>query len=152
MKLGEALLLRGDLQKKLTSLRDRLDRNAHVQEGDTPSEPPAELLRQVDTVLGKLEKLVFAINKANFENCLADGMSITRALARREMLGVKRAVLVKCATAATGEFDRYGSRELRWVATIDIADVHKRADELAEAARQLNMAIQEANWRVEMEL
>ena len=38
MKLAEALLLRADLNKKLASLRERINRNAIVQEGETPKD------------------------------------------------------------------------------------------------------------------
>ena len=40
MKLAEALLLRGDMQKKLASLRERIGQNAVVQEGEQPHEDP----------------------------------------------------------------------------------------------------------------
>ena len=40
MILGEALLLRADLQKQILSLRDRLELNAKTQENETPSENP----------------------------------------------------------------------------------------------------------------
>ena len=48
MKLAEALTLRADLQRRIAALRDRLKRNAKVQEGDTPAEDPAVLLRELD--------------------------------------------------------------------------------------------------------
>ena len=40
MKLAEALLLRSDIQKKITSLRDRIVASAVVQEGDKPVYQP----------------------------------------------------------------------------------------------------------------
>ena len=36
MKLAEALQLRGDLQKRMMQLSDRLMQNARVQEGEKP--------------------------------------------------------------------------------------------------------------------
>ena len=48
MKLAEALNLRADLQKRIAALKDRLIRNAKVQEGDTPSEDPVMLLKELD--------------------------------------------------------------------------------------------------------
>jgi hypothetical protein len=44
MKLAEALLRRADMQKKLASLKSRIAENVKVQDGDTPSENPNELL------------------------------------------------------------------------------------------------------------
>ncbi len=46
MKLAEALLLRADLQKKTSSLRERIVANAVVQEGDEPREDPKALLKR----------------------------------------------------------------------------------------------------------
>ncbi len=46
MKLAEALLLRGDIQKKLASLRERIGRNCLVQEGNAPHENPSALFTQ----------------------------------------------------------------------------------------------------------
>ena len=43
MKLAEALALRADLQRRLEQLKQRLIKNARVQEGDTPEEDSVEL-------------------------------------------------------------------------------------------------------------
>jgi len=45
MKIAEALALRADLQKRLEQLKQRLVKNARIQEGDAPEEDPAELQR-----------------------------------------------------------------------------------------------------------
>ncbi|MEP7188497.1 MAG: hypothetical protein ABI901_04800, partial [Roseiflexaceae bacterium] len=36
MKVAEALILRADYQKRFEQLKQRLQQNARVQEGDTP--------------------------------------------------------------------------------------------------------------------
>lgn len=51
MKLAEALLRRADMQKKLASLKSRIAENVKVQDGDTPSENPNELLLQANQVM-----------------------------------------------------------------------------------------------------
>ena len=48
MKLAEALSLRADLQRRIAALRERLRKNARVQEGDTPAEDPLELLAELN--------------------------------------------------------------------------------------------------------
>lgn len=45
MRLATALSERADLQRRLEQLKERLTQNARVQEGDTPSEDPKELLQ-----------------------------------------------------------------------------------------------------------
>lgn len=47
MKLAEALMLRADYQRRIGHLKQRLLRNAKVQEGDEPGEIPAVLLEEI---------------------------------------------------------------------------------------------------------
>ena len=65
MKLAEALNLRADLQKRIAALKERLIRNAKVQEGDVPAEDPVILLKELDNNIIELEKLIKSINKTN---------------------------------------------------------------------------------------
>ena len=55
MKLAEALNLRADLQKRIANLRERLIKNAKVQEGDTPSEEPNMLLNRSEEHTSELQ-------------------------------------------------------------------------------------------------
>ena len=48
MKIAEALALRSDLQKRLEQMKQRLVKNARIQEGDTPEEDPAELQSELE--------------------------------------------------------------------------------------------------------
>ena len=51
MKLAEALLLRGDLQRALASLRERIGRNTLVQEDERPSEDTKALLSRAEAII-----------------------------------------------------------------------------------------------------
>ena len=42
-------------------------------------------------------------------------------------------------------------KEIRWVATVDVGQLQGQVDGLAKRIRELNAAIQEAGWRVELE-
>ena len=48
MKLAEALQIRADLQKRIAQMPMRLNNNAKVQEGSSPSENPQELLDELN--------------------------------------------------------------------------------------------------------
>ncbi len=54
MKLAEALLLRSD-QQKIISLKQRINANVLVQDGDQPSEDPNELLKQVFSLIQEFQ-------------------------------------------------------------------------------------------------
>lgn len=146
MKLAEALLLRADIQKKLASLRERVVANAVVQQGDRPHEDPNGLLREAFGAMGELEELVSTINRTNLQSKLADGRTLTEAIARRDTLIAQHALVLAAVAGARKEPERYGVREIKWVATIQVAKLQKQADDLAKKIRELNGAIQEANW------
>ena len=150
MKLAEALLLRGDLQKKLASLRERVSQYATVQQGETPPEDPNELLRQANGVLAELEQLVFRINVTNLRHPLKDGRSLTQVLARRDALVQQHALLTAAIGGSTKKPDRYGLSEIKWVAVMDVAALQKQADDVAKLLRETNALIQEANWNAEL--
>lgn len=150
MKLAEALLLRSDLQKKIASLRDRIVANAVVQQGDKPHEKPADLLKQAVGAMGDLEDLVTKINRTNLKAKLPDGRTITEAIAHRDMLAAQHGLYVAAIAGSKREPDRYSAREIKWVATLEVAKLQKQADDLAKKLRELNAAIQKTNWSAEL--
>lgn len=58
MKLAEALNERKLLQEKLLRLQERLNANVKIQEGDTPSEEPEALFRELEASVKALEALI----------------------------------------------------------------------------------------------
>lgn len=150
MKLAEALLLRGDMQKRIASLRERIVANAVVQEGESPSEDPNALMLEAAGVLSDFESLVARINKTNLSARLPDGRSLTDAIAARDALVQRHALVQAAAAGSRKEPDRYGVREIKWVATMDVKKLMKQADDLAKTIRELNGAIQQTNWEVEL--
>jgi hypothetical protein len=146
-KIAEALILRADLQKKLASLRERITQYVTVQQGEKPAESPTELIKQAMAVARELEDLVYRINRANLHAKLSDGRTLTEALAQRETLVHQHAILTAAVGATRRQPDRYGLKEIKWVVTIDVSKTQKQADDLAKKLRELNVLIQEANWK-----
>ena len=152
MKLAEALLLRSDLQKKLASLRERIVANAVVQQGDKPHEDPDKLMKDAFGVLSDLETLVAAVNEVNLKAKLADGRTLTHAIAHRDTLAAEHALLLAAIAGSRKQPDRYGVREIKWVATMEVAKLQKQADDLSKKLRELNGALQQANWATEVKV
>ena len=92
MKLAEALNLRADLQKRIANLRERLIKNAKVQEGDTPSEEPNMLLNELNDNIIELENIIKSINKTNSSTYIGNE-SISDIIAKRDTLGLKLSIL-----------------------------------------------------------
>ena len=150
MKLAEALILRADHQKRVEQLKQRLVRNAKVQEGDKPAEDPRGLIEELERVAGELTTLIQRINRTNMAATLADGTTLSDALARRDVLRTRHAVYRALAEAATTEHARYSRSEVKFRSTVDVAQVQRRADDLAREHRELDAAIQATNWSTDL--
>jgi len=146
MKLGEALTRRSDLQTRVVELRNRLTQSSRVQEGDKPHEDPTALLKEFHAVADELELLVGQINRANLTVRLTDGRTLTDALARRYSLTLRHQTVRARAEAATEKHDRYSRSEIKILSTVAVAEIRQQADDLARERRELDVAIQEANW------
>lgn len=150
MKLAEALVLRADLQRRIEHLRERLKLSAFVQEGDTPPEDPLVLLAEVDQVLNTLQTLIAAINRTNTITLLRNGVSLTDALAQRDMLKLRHSVLKSVADTASRRIEHYSRSEIRHRPTVDIASLRQQTDRTAQQHRELDTTIQEANWLTDL--
>lgn len=150
MKLAEALILRADCQKRMAQLKSRLLANTKVQEGDAPAETPRELIAELGRVSAELLDLIKRINRTNSATVYSEVRTISDALAERDVLALQRAVYVEMAQTASITQDRYSRSEVKYVSTINVAEIQKRADELAKNYRDLDTRIQELNWKTEL--
>ena len=149
MKLATALSERADLQRRLTQLQTRLNNNAKVQEGEKPAEDPADLLRELEGVITRLEELITRINLTNSQT-FADGVSMTALLAKRDCLSKKLAVLRDFLDNASARVDRYSQKEIRILSTVDVAKLQKQVDDLSKELRLIDEQIQGLNWTTEL--
>lgn len=150
MKLAEALILRADAQKRVEQLRQRLNSNAQIQEGDTPSEDPQAMIAEFEQVTNQLTNLIQKINATNVSTKLDTGMTLADALAERDVLKLKHSVYNGLAQAAVTSQIRYSLSEIRLRSTVDVADIRSKTDELARQHRELDTQIQAANWLTDL--
>lgn len=150
MKLAEALLERKAIKTKMEELKHRLYQNAQTQEGLAPTEEPLGLLSELAATVHQFEEIVARINATNAEARLEDGTTLGRAILQKDMLRYMHLVLTNLADKATPSQQRYSEREIKQVPAINVADLRRRADETARAARLLDARIQEANWKTEL--
>jgi hypothetical protein len=156
VKLAEGLALRADAQKRLEQLRSRIHGSARYQEGEEPAEDAAALVAEADGVLAELEDLIRRINRTNAATQLDPGSTLTDAIARRDVLRLRRALYVGAADAATGRAanqplgGRQMRSELRYVSGLDVRALRRDADRAAKELRELDNRIQQANWEVDL--
>lgn len=133
MKLAEALVERKAAQQKLAELNERLQRVAVVQEGERPAEEPAALLAELAEVANRLE-----------------GRTLTAAIARRDVLRMRQGALDALLRSVGSPQYRSRGAEIKFVPTVAVPELQAQHDALAKEYRELDTAIQAANWSVEV--
>jgi hypothetical protein len=150
MKLAEALLERKSLKQKIESLQSRLAESVMVQEGDKPVEDPQALMAELNDATDALETLIKQINATNNVATLPDGVSVSEAIVSRDLLRLRRETLEQVAQSTSMRQNRYMRTEVRFVPTIDSAELRKRIDALSKSWRELDAQIQAVNWTTEL--
>lgn len=153
MRLAEGLAERAGAARRVEQLRARIVASARHQEGETPPEDAAQLLAEVTGVLTELESLIRRINRTNATVRVDGEGTLTDALARRDVLRLRHAVVTSAADAAAGKEFR-GLRQLRseltMLAALPVARLREQADALAKDLRDLDVLIQRTNWEVDL--
>lgn len=151
MKLAEALARRADLTTRITELRGRALAAAQHQEGDEPVEDPTALVVAADGAADDLQALMVAINTTNLSTEIEGGVTVTAALARRDVLRLRHRFRVELAERASGSFGFRSLRsEIRLVSSVDVRAVRGEADAIARDLRELDTRLQEVNWATEL--
>lgn len=145
MKIAEALALRADLQKRIEQLKQRLVKNARIQEGDEPVEDPVELQAELEKSAHELLSLIQRVNRTNAGSPFGSG-TLADALAERDVLKIRYNVYRELATAASTSQGRTTRSEVKYVSTVSVAATQRKADDLAKEYRELDTRIQEADW------
>lgn len=149
MKLAEALNLRADLQKRIANLKERLIKNAKVQEGDTPSENPHTLINELNYNIIELENIIKLINKTN-SSTYVDNESISDIIAKRDALGLKISILRSFISESADKIERYSNKEIKILSTVNVAEKQKEIDNLSKEYRLIDTKLQGLNWTTDI--
>lgn len=150
MRLASALSERALLQEKILDLRNRLENNAVLQEGEKPNEDPWELLHELDSILEKYEGILAAINLTNSNTRTAEGVTVTELLSKREALEKRIDALSRMMQTASEKPHRFARNEIKWLPSVSIPELRKLKDASEKQLRVLNEQIQEINWTTEL--
>ncbi|MBR7839627.1 DIP1984 family protein [Actinospica durhamensis] len=155
MKLGEALALRADASRRVQQLQARIVASARFQEGEEPAEDAEALLAEAGLALDELEQLITRINRTNAAAVIGSSGTITDALARRDALRLRHALVTAAADAAAGK-NRQGApvrqlrSELKMLTALPVSQLRAEADAIARELRELDVRLQQANWEVSL--
>lgn len=150
MKLAEALAERAEAQRRYAQLKERLSLVARVQEGERPDEDPVELLAEAEGLLDRITWLIRRINATNTATAFDERNTLTDAIAQRDAALSRRALYSDLARAASTRQDRYTRSEIRYVASVSVVDLQRKADAAAKEYRRWDTAIQQLNWNTEL--
>lgn len=150
MKLAEALIIRTDLQKRIDELRERLIRSAKVQEGERPPENPEDLLFELENCTNELMDIIQKIYKVNAKEVIDGIGTITDALAKREVLMLKRNTLYSLLQETSIRQNRYSGSEIKILNTVNVSEIQNQIDSISAEYRLLDTKIQEKNWLVDI--
>jgi hypothetical protein len=128
-------------------MKDRIRASALTAEGEDSPESADDLLSELAGLCDELQALVARINHTNAESRLANDETVTEALARRDVIGLRQAGLRVAVDAANdrGPFSIRRS-DARMVRRVVVKDLQAQIDTLARERRDLDVLLQQHNW------
>ena len=149
MKIAEALILRADIQKRISQLKTRLNNNAKVQENEEPAENPEFLLTELDSLISQLNDLIIKINKTNTLSKI-EGISLVELIAKKDTLSQKAGILREFIEIASQKINLYSTTEIKVFSTINVPEQQKQLDKLSKEIRETDTKLQQANWTINL--
>ncbi len=150
MKLAEALILREDMQRKLTNINSRIAENVKVLEGDEPSEVPNKLIKEAEELIDSLYALIAHINYTNATVQLSNGQSLLMTLVERDKLKERYRLITNAIDNAKITPEIQNNHEKKWEKTVNIIALQRQAEDIAVKIRNLNILIQAITWKVDL--
>lgn len=150
MKLAEALQERADLNSRIYQLRQRIEENLKVQEGDEPDMDVNELMKEHDDVVNQLTTLVTKINLTNCSVKDNEGRTITELLSKRDSLKLMLSTYQGIIECSGSRNHRISRSEIKLLSTIKVADVKTKLDAISKQFRLIDSSIQQLNWQVDL--
>ena len=114
-----------------------------------PAEDPAALLAEFDACAVRMEELLTRINLTNCQTIVL-GQSLTALLAHRDALKIRLDGYRALVNDASSTARRATRSEIKILSTVNVAELQKTVDLTAKELRQLDNAIQAANWTPEL--
>ena len=149
MKLAEALQERADINHNIEQLKNRLNNNVLVQDGETAVEDPNKLKTELDNSIKRLQYLIARINQTNCETSI-DGESITELIAQKDALSLKINIYKETAFLASQLLYRARNSEIKIKSAISVTDWQSEIDKMSKELRLLDNKLQENNWKTEL--
>lgn len=149
MRLSEALQERADLNRNIEQLRDRLENNMLVQEGEITAENPEELCKALEYALNRLSYPMARINLTNAVVQI-DGQTLTELISKKDMLTLKIRIYKDMVNTAGRAAYRARGTEIKVKPTIGITAWQMKINAMSRNLRLLDNRLQETNWQTDL--
>ena len=93
--------------------------------------------------------MIYRINLTNFHT-VHNGVTLTKMIAQKDALTLRVSSFREVLNHVAERDDRYGRQEIKYVRTIDVAELRREVDTYSRQLRILDLKIQSLNWSVEL--
>lgn len=163
MKLAEALIERANIKKTTQDILNRINQNLIVDEGEEPDEHPQTLFTELESFHTRYRTLIHAINRTNTETMLETSLgriSIMEAISYRDFMDTRiqylRSILQTLQSGRNERYEQliYGDprppEKIKQVKLLKAIEVRSELDKTSKERRELDSALQAANWNTEV--
>lgn len=149
MKLAEALQERADINRSIEQLKNRLNNNVLVQEGEKTAEDPGKLKQELDAAIERLTYLIARINLTNSQ-IKVDGQTLTELIAKKDALSLKISTYKNIVFTGSQTSYRARNTEIKIKSSIVVMDWQAEIDAMSKELRLLDNKLQESNWNTKL--
>lgn len=121
-----------------------------MQDGDTPSEDPEQLIDEAVLVNKQLFQLIQKIHQTNAQAQANNGKALLDILNQRDQLTAEHRIIQQAIDNTQKDTDRYSVREIKWIKAVSVSKLQKQADEISQSLRLINLEIQASNCQIDL--
>ena len=148
MKLAEALIKRKQLKDKIKTIENNLLQEIRVPEDENIEDEVNETIIELNDTYLELEDLNKRIHKTNYET-IVDGDRLSELILNRDMTksrhSSKNNIVIRAKTR-----ERYREDDVKYKVTINVLELKQEVNQLAAKFRELDVKIQQENWKVDL--
>lgn len=163
VSIGKALLERSAINAKIADLVTRVTNNAITEktvtgESEVTLENSSELLNQVNILDERHVLITRAIINANYntivnydnkEYKLVEIIDLIEVYKRR-MKRIKDLIATVETSTINSRRNRYDTTDKKYISTLDISELRKTLEKMAQKNSALQIILQEANWATQI--
>lgn len=147
MRIAEALIKRATLKSDTETLKERMQKNIKIQEGDVIQEDVNALLKTYIQKCDELCELTVRINKTNQQIKNAEGETLSELIVRcntyKDIVKAYKALYDESIIERGNRFTR---NEIKFICTVSAEKLQSEIQSYSAKYREIDTEIQRLNW------